>query len=531
MAIADASLTSIRDTLELDYGTGYSQLGIPLFALSYKERRMVNETLGQDKELTASEEIVNDRRNPDNIHVGSAASGDIVAELTGGGVNVAQNTWDEYWLSALGATGFSTFVGANPINATGTVTPTNGADPDEIVLTMSAGTWPAFTAGEFVFLAGFTGVRQAFNSIFKVKSGGGTTALTLAGGARVPNLPGTENSSVVGAAQLQSATDSTVARSFVIERKYSLTSEFAVNDGMVLTGFDVDIRPKQPMRVTWHWLGKEEVNGASTLAVTNEINTLTTGGAPLTAGTFTITVNAQVTSPALNFNATAAQVQAALEALSSVGTGNVKCFATTGANLSVAAAVVTIVFVRALQGTDITISGVFTGLTPSNGITLATTVNGGVPVLTSAITSRRSFSPVTDLKSFSLDEDGHSFFLNSFSLSFKNGAYSQDERAGTLGAVGIGQGSFSCTGSYEFYYDNTPTAGAGAVHDQFQKFVDKELAVCVGNSQGDAWMIHLPRINWTSGRRDTPGKSQAVKGKVGFQAAKGPLYLVKIARL
>src|SRR5436853_3648613 len=53
----------------------------------------------------------------------------------------------------------------------------------------------------------------------------------------------------------------------------------------------------------------------------DEVQTVTLG-AGNTGGTFTITFGAQTTS-ALAFNATAAQVQTALEALSSIGLNNV----------------------------------------------------------------------------------------------------------------------------------------------------------------------------------------------------------------
>ncbi len=70
-------------------------------------------------------------------------------------------------------------------------------------------------------------------------------------------------------------------------------------------------------------LGKLSASGlyAPYAAVTNEIQTLTVTGAP-TGGTFTITWSGQTTT-ALAYNATAAQVQAALEALSNIAPGDV----------------------------------------------------------------------------------------------------------------------------------------------------------------------------------------------------------------
>jgi hypothetical protein len=109
--------------------------------------------------------------------------------------------------------------------------------------------------------------------------------------------------------------------------------------------------------------------------------TLTAAGTPPSSGTFTLTVAAQTTS-AIAFGATAAAVQAALEALSTVGTGNVKVTATTatgGGTLAVAANVYTVEFVGALAQTAVTMTGTFTGLTPSGSIALAAGVSGAAP--------------------------------------------------------------------------------------------------------------------------------------------------------
>ena len=60
-------------------------------------------------------------------------------------------------------------------------------------------------------------------------------------------------------------------------------------------------------------------------ASTNDVQTITTTGVP-TGGTFTLTFGGATTGN-LNWNATAAQVQAALVALPSIGAGNVVCTA------------------------------------------------------------------------------------------------------------------------------------------------------------------------------------------------------------
>ena len=107
----------------------------------------------------------------------------------------------------------------------------------------------------------------------------------------------------------------------------------------------------------------------------NEVNTLTANATPGT-GSFTLTVAGQVTAAIGGpiTNATAAAVQAALEALSTVGVGGVRCEATTGANLGAANAVVTIRWM-AFESADVAIT-IQTGGMTGNPVALATTTAG-----------------------------------------------------------------------------------------------------------------------------------------------------------
>lgn len=100
---------------------------------------------------------------------------------------------------------------------------------------------------------------------------------------------------------------------------------------------------------------------------TNHVTVYTLTGAP-TGGTFTLTYSAQTTA-AIPYNATAAQVQAALEALSNIGEGEVDV---TGGPLLTAPIQVTWRGTLAGVVTNPTVTGSFTGgstptLTPTSG--------------------------------------------------------------------------------------------------------------------------------------------------------------------
>lgn len=110
-------------------------------------------------------------------------------------------------------------------------------------------------------------------------------------------------------------------------------------------------------------------NGVVGLA-TNAVQTITMTGAP-TGGTFTLTFGAQTTA-ALPYNATAAQVQAALQALTTIGIGNVYV---TGGPLPATGVVVT--FTGSLGGAPqatMTHADSLTGGTTPAVVVTATTV-------------------------------------------------------------------------------------------------------------------------------------------------------------
>lgn len=108
----------------------------------------------------------------------------------------------------------------------------------------------------------------------------------------------------------------------------------------------------------------------------NALYTLTANASPPTAGNFTLTKGGQTTTN-IAHNASPATVQAALEALSTIGTGNVKVYLKTlGPTLAVANSVYQIEFINDLGGQTITLTGTFTSLTASGSVALASFLAG-----------------------------------------------------------------------------------------------------------------------------------------------------------
>jgi len=103
-------------------------------------------------------------------------------------------------------------------------------------------------------------------------------------------------------------------------------------------------------------------------AGTDEVQTVTIGGSP-TGGTFTLTFIGQTTS-AIAYNASAATVQTALQALSTIGTGNATVAGSAGGPY-------TVTFAGLLAGRNVPqMTGNGAGLTPSGTVTIATTTEG-----------------------------------------------------------------------------------------------------------------------------------------------------------
>lgn len=108
--------------------------------------------------------------------------------------------------------------------------------------------------------------------------------------------------------------------------------------------------------------------------VAQEVYTITSNATPATAGDFTLSVDGETTA-AIAFDATAAAVQAALEALSNIAPGDVVAVQTAGTDLGDASAVVTLTFGGAYSGVAVVLTADFSGLT-GNAHVLANPTDG-----------------------------------------------------------------------------------------------------------------------------------------------------------
>lgn len=105
----------------------------------------------------------------------------------------------------------------------------------------------------------------------------------------------------------------------------SISVQYVSQNGLTPAVYAEDARVLNYVFGANQTLAKGTVLGQVTGASANDVQTISSSA---TGGTFTLsfaTTTGTQTTTALNYNATAAQVQAALQALSNIGSGNVTC--------------------------------------------------------------------------------------------------------------------------------------------------------------------------------------------------------------
>ena len=165
-------------------------------------------------------------------------------------------------------------------------------------------------------------------------------------GASIASLPTVAFSSNLSGGSILSSTPSTGTGNVVFASANAYTGPTIVNQGTLT------------------------LSGGGTLAQSGNVSTVqtVTFTTAATAGTYTLTFNGQTTT-GIAFNATAAVVQAALQALSNIGPNNVIVGGTGGP--SVTASTLTFTFVNALSGIAYPVERV--DISAATGLTGATT--------------------------------------------------------------------------------------------------------------------------------------------------------------
>jgi len=102
----------------------------------------------------------------------------------------------------------------------------------------------------------------------------------------------------------------------------------------------------------------------------------------------------------------------------------------------------------------------------------------------------------------------------------------QRKVVGTLGpAATPGRGDINVSGSFRVYYNSHATGTSRADKVLIDKGLNDTvsgLAFAVKDADGNGYIFDLPRVQFTSVNRSTPGKSQDVIADIEFQAYRNP---------
>jgi len=211
--------------------------------------------------------------------------------------------------------------------------------------------------------------------------------------------------------------------------------------------------------------------GASTAAV----QTLTVTGTP-TGGTFTLSFGGQTTS-AIPFNATSAQVQAALTALSTIGSGNLNC---TGAALP--AGPITLTFAGTMaSGPQATIALGTNNLT--GGSTPAPQIAATTPGVATAAVQTLSMSNNPNAGTFTLSFGGQ------VTAPIPFNATSAQVQAALTGLATLGAGNIVCTGG-PLPGANVVTTFAGQLAPGPQPTIAANSSSLIGAGSPQVTVVH-----------------------------------------
>jgi len=145
-----------------------------------------------------------------------------------------------------------------------------------------------------------------------------------------------------------------------------------VGEGLKFSSFGLEWT-NDASNMTGNLFARFPIDNEPLTTKTDEEETITESGA-VTAGTFTITYSAQTTAT-IDFDATAAELQTALEALSNLAPGDV---VVSGGPIYLAP--VTIIFQGTLAGTNVTPITVDSSLLTGGTYVVATTIAGGADI-------------------------------------------------------------------------------------------------------------------------------------------------------
>jgi hypothetical protein len=123
-------------------------------------------------------------------------------------------------------------------------------------------------------------------------------------------------------------------------------------------------------------------------------------------------------------------------------------------------------------------------------------------------------------------ENDVSVQLTSASLSLANNLRARSV-LGELGAISVGAGKVTVTGSIQAYYESK------TIYDKFLNQTESGLALIAKDAAGNALIFEMPKLKYQEGSRPASGENEDVMADLSFTAYMDPTenITIRIARL
>lgn len=112
-----------------------------------------------------------------------------------------------------------------------------------------------------------------------------------------------------------------------------------------------------------------------------------------------------------------------------------------------------------------------------------------------------------------LDENGSTLGATAFSIALNNNVRARPQLA-SLGPVSMGEGAVELTGTLQAYF------ATAALFNKYLNFTSTSLAVVLSDTAGNAYVIDLPNVRFTSGRRVAGSTNSDVIADLAFTATR-----------
>jgi len=423
-----------------------------------KVLRFLSESLHQQTSTTQSSEIRSDRQVTDVIRNNISAAGGVNFELS-------HAAYDDLFKASL-MSDADWSLPKNIAAATLSAAAADNSFNDSGAGFLTAG----FAAGMTVRVSGFA--TAANNGLFRITTAaagklvvtGGTLSIEAAGAAVTIARPAQKAATTIAASSVDnSITDS--GNGFV-------TAGFTVNEWVKLTGFATAVN-NDYFKIVSVVAGK--------IVLTGGLLTTEAAGATVTVEQGSSIVNG-TTAPSYNFEKKFSDLTTELSVLTGLTADQMQLSVTPEA----------------------IVTGSFSFVGKDETSKTATAGSGYTAAPTNPV-----MNAVDNV--LSIVEGGADFSAIGFTAQLQNNLRTRMQ-IGALGTISIGKGKVAVSGTLRAYYTSK------TIMDKYLNMTASSLGIALKDSSGNAYILDLPRLKYTSGQRLDGGQNQDIIADMAFTA-------------